>query len=422
MQSAMWNFYSPISSVIVYMHDGRHDENPWTVDTVEWFENVAGISFILSVAFWAAILDTKGARFTVCLSSILLLCCGISRMIFFNTSKNSTEEKIIVLSMIFNGLAGAPIGLAPPIISNNWFPAHERTLATAISTSANYLGQAVGFIWGPLALPLKTNITSTNSSKVYIKESREKLYILYQTQCLICLVICLCVLIYFPTAAPSVPSESAKKIKTEFSTGLVKLFKHGPFLRIAVAFGVPLGWFSGWTASIRICLAHLGIGQTESAFIGTSSIFAGCLVAVLVSQLSEYITGKFSIIIMSMYAGATFFFLWFALMYQNWLPISTISVYACCICGSALMNGTIPLFYELAIETVFPVAEGSTCGFLILLQNLLQSIFLFVPVNRFGVSWMVWSLWMLIFLFTIPLAIGFNEEHRRRKVDNWNHN
>ena len=48
MQSAMWNFYSPIASVILYMYDGTDGKNAWTVDTVEWLENIAGIFFYVN--------------------------------------------------------------------------------------------------------------------------------------------------------------------------------------------------------------------------------------------------------------------------------------------------------------------------------------------------------------------------------------
>ena len=167
---------------------------------------------------------------------------------------------------------------------------------------------------------------------------------------------------------------------------------------------------------MRICLEHIGIGQTESALIGVSSIFAGCLVAVAVSKLSEYITGKFSTIIMTMYAGATFFFLWFALMYEKWLPISTISVYACCICGSALLNGTIPLFYELAIETVFN-RRGSTWFFNIIAKSVTKCIFiLFQLIDLVCHGWSGvcgWLFFYLLYLSPLGLKRNIDEETRR---------
>ena len=51
------------------------------------------------------------------------------------------------------------------------------------------------------------------------------------------------------------------------------------------------------------------------------------------------------------------------------LPLTLAQVYASCVLGGAMLNGTIPLFYELAMETVYPIAEGSASGFLVRQTN-----------------------------------------------------
>ena len=50
---------------------------------------------------------------------------------------DGVEAGIVYVSMVFNGLSGPALGLVPPLLSASWFPVHERTTATAISTIAS---------------------------------------------------------------------------------------------------------------------------------------------------------------------------------------------------------------------------------------------------------------------------------------------
>ena len=78
------------------------------------------------------------------------------------------------------------------------------------------------------------------------------------------------------------------------------------------------------------------------------------------------------------------------------------------------MNGTIPLFYELCVETTFPIGEGSTEAFLVLLQNLVQSVFLAVPPK--GTAWMNWCLALVTPFFLLTL-LPFKPQYRRYAID-----
>ena len=43
---------------------------------------------------------------------------------------------------ILNGLGGCVVMAAPPLLSNIWFPPHERITATGVSTLMNYIGKS----------------------------------------------------------------------------------------------------------------------------------------------------------------------------------------------------------------------------------------------------------------------------------------
>ena len=56
----------------------------------------------------------------------------------------------MALGQFFNGMAGPVTQAGPPVLSSIWFPPHERTTATALSSLAGSMGIAVSFVIGPL--------------------------------------------------------------------------------------------------------------------------------------------------------------------------------------------------------------------------------------------------------------------------------
>lgn len=52
-------------------------------------------------------------------------------------------------------------------------------------------------------------------------------------------------------------------------------------------------------------------------------------------------------------------------------------LYTSCILVGIFINSSVPIFFELFIETVYPVPEGITCGVVTFLQNLFTGLLLF---------------------------------------------
>ena len=71
--------------------------------------------------------------------------------------------------------------------------------------------------------------------------------------------------------------------------------------------------------------------------------------------------------------------LWFALSCEQFISNSSVMLYLSCVFGGLFINGTVPLFYELAVETTFPIAEGVTTGLLTLMNNIGTLLFLIFP-------------------------------------------
>ena len=133
----------------------------------------------------------------------------------------------------------------------------------------------------------------------------------------------------------------------------------------------------------------IGESQNRAGWIGFWSSAAGCVAGLLFSAVSDGLGGKKKLLLIVLNALAGGVFTWFSLVCADTLPRSSLSLYAGAIVGGFLNQGTIPLFYEMGCEVVFPIPEGLSMGVLTLLNNVACLIFLLLPV--FGLvagNWM----------------------------------
>ena len=59
-------------------------------------------------------------------------------------------------------------------------------------------------------------------------------------------------------------------------------------------------------------------------------------------------------------------------------------MYILCILSACFVMGTVPMYYELAVDTVYPVAEGLTTTVLTVTNNLGAFIFMLLPIVGVG--------------------------------------
>jgi len=80
------------------------------------------------------------------------------------------------------------------------------------------------------------------------------------------------------------------------------------------------------------------------------------------------------------------------------------------------MYGTYPLFFELAIETTFPIPEACVSGVLVCAQSVIQAVFLAIPTDSIGTDWMNYTIIGTTAFFFLVLMV-FKESYNRLQVD-----
>ncbi|XP_046862462.1 solute carrier family 49 member 4 homolog [Xenia sp. Carnegie-2017] len=152
-----------------------------------------------------------------------------------------------------------------PLLSSTWFPQHQRTTATAISTVAAYIGFSLSFLIGPAfvddvkdsnAVKIGDNYRlNTTEEKKYEKQINTLLYFEASVQTILFFVI----LAYYPSKPPKPPSFQRPQIvlilKTPqwiFVNGTIPLFfELGVELTYPVAEGITSGAMTFFNNSWR---------------------------------------------------------------------------------------------------------------------------------------------------------------------------
>lgn len=121
----------------------------------------------------------------------------------------------------------------------SWFDASERTTATAVMTTFNYLGNALGFVLGPALVP--SSINAAGRVVIGVEATHRNILNLYYLEAMLQLAITIAALLYFPSKPPTPPTLSATDTKTDFSVGFSELLHHPRFLVLVICFGLPIG-------------------------------------------------------------------------------------------------------------------------------------------------------------------------------------
>lgn len=295
--------------------------------------------------------------------------------------------------------------LSPPVLSSLWFPVHERATATAIMATANTLGTAVGFVTA-FVVPSDGTESDINTALTRV----------YWGMFGICLATLVSTIVYFPDQPPTPPAASCSVPKVAIRQGLLQLVRHGRFWVVVMCMALPLGVYSAWLNVLDLNLQNFNFSQDDAGWVGFGSAVAGAAAGVLTGRIADRFPGRLTRILGIMYLLSSVLMLWFALICVETIPFSLPSVYTSSILFGFCMYGTYPLFFELCVETTFPIPEGCTAGFLVMAQAVIQALFLAIPVDQVGSAWMNWTLCACPLFFAAVLFM-FRDEYARLRLD-----
>jgi len=122
-------------------------------------------------------------------------------------------------------------------------------------------------------------------------------------------------------------------------------------------------------------------------------------------------------ILLGLFIGTVFCQLIFTMTCSRILPFSKGLLFASIICSGLFFNGTTPLVFELIMECVFPVGEGTSVGMGLVLGSAV--LFVFDAVFLFPGSDVQWMNWVSVggIAFCVPLLLVYKSQYQRFDLD-----
>ncbi|XP_037542713.1 solute carrier family 49 member 4 [Nematolebias whitei] len=408
LQGMVWNFWGPIENSAVQAYGFSKSD----IAVLVLWGPVGFIPWLLFM--W--LMDKKGLRSSLLLSAFFMLLGAALRSI--PVTDKPLRRWMIHGGQFLNGLAGPTIMSAGPFLSTTWFAPDQRATATAVATLFSYLGGAASFLVGPLIVPAPNDSQAATGLSNSSIPSRIQL-VMYAELAAIA-VLFTAVLLYFPSRPPVPPSVAAASQRLSYRSSICRLLSNFRFLMIALAYAVPTGVIAGWSGVLDMVLTPVNVSQVNAGWVGFWSTVGGCIFGVAMARFADSIRGMLKLILVLMLAGASLSSTWFTLTCLSsftHLPSTSAILYTSCILVGIFINSSVPIFFELFIETVYPVPEGITCGVVTFLGNLATGLLLFfLTFYCTDVSWLNWCVTGSC-LFSLVLILFFRESYDRLYLD-----
>mmetsp|Transcript_13764 Transcript_13764/g.27918 ORF Transcript_13764/g.27918 Transcript_13764/m.27918 type:complete len:214 (+) Transcript_13764:3-644(+) len=184
---------------------------------------------------------------------------------------------------------------------------------------------------------------------------------------------------------------------------------------LALSYGVGSGVFQGWGSLLGPNMQGVlpaDEAEAQAGLLGCWGAIAGIVGGIGLGVCADRVRsrpGRRKALLVGSCALAAVFFSAFAvacapsLLPAAWAAAATarlVIMYITSIGGSMCVNAAIPLFFELAVEATYPIAEGVTTTGLTVLQNLPAGAFLLMPLlpglGTPGGALTQWMNWVLV--------------------------
>jgi len=360
---------------------------PITTDAVKFYNvsdlRIGMLSMIFMIVYliisipasWA--IDTYGIRKGVGIGAILTGIFGMMRGV---VSDNYT---LVLLSQI--GLAiGQPFLLnSITKVAARWFPLKERATAAGLGTLSMYIGILAGMIATPY-LVLSFGI----SKMLYVNG-------------LVAVIATITFFILVREKPATPPCSADQEERALVVDGLKLIFRKRDFNRLMIIFFVGLGVFNAVTTWIEQILSPNGFTAVQAGLTGGLMIIGGIMGALVIPLLSDYLRKRAVFIIIAL-AGATLSLV--GVTFATNYPLLLISGAAF---GFFLLSSG-PIGFQYGAEITYPISEGTSNGFLILMGQASGIIFIFAmdSFKASGSGSMARPLEVLIVLMVVCFVIS----------------
>ncbi len=329
---------------------------PVTTDAVSFYHvsdlKIGMLSMIFMIVYLVVsvpaswIIDTYGIRTGVGIGALLTGFFGMLRGI---VSDNYT----LVLFSQVGIAAGQPFLLnAITKVAARWFPLKDRATAAGLGTLSMYIGILCGMIVTPY-LVISRGIPGMLYLNGIIAVAAAVLFFAFIKE--------------RPVTAPCSAEEEERALAID---GLKQIFSKKDFNRLMLIFFVGLGVFNAVTTWIEQVLSPNGFSAVQAGLTGGLMIIGGIVGAVVIPLLSDRYRKRTPFITIAL-AGATLSLIGITFSTNYQLLLASGAAF-----GFFLLSSG-PVGFQYGAEITYPISEGTSNGFLILMGQASGILFIF---------------------------------------------
>ena len=237
-------------------------------------------------------------------------------------------------------------------VSSRWFPVRERATASGLGTLSMYVGILAGMIVTPFLV---------NGSGI------GGMLNIYGILAVIVAVVFLVFVRERPPTAPCRPDQEERALVVD---GLKLIFRNRDFKWLMIIFFIGLGVFNSVTTWIENIVGPRGFSPEQAGITGGLMIVGGILGAVIIPLLSDHFRKRTPFIMLAL-AGSTLGLAGITLATGYPLLLASGAVF-----GFFLLSSG-PIGFQYGAEVTFPVSEGTSNGFLLLMGQVSGIAFIF---------------------------------------------
>jgi len=296
------------------------------------------VYLVISVpASW--IIDTYGIRIGV---GIGVAFTGVFGLLRGLVSDNFT---FVLISQI--GIAiGQPFILnAITKVAARWFPLKERATASGLGTLAMYVGILVAMILTPFLVNGSGISGMLNIYGIFSAVAAVTFFILAKER---------------PLTPPCHSYQEERALATD---GLKLIFRSRDFNWLMFIFFIGLGIFNSVTTWIENIVRPRGFSAEQAGITGGLMIVGGIFGALIIPMLSDHYKRRIPFVNIAL-AGTTLSLAGITFATDYWLLLVSATAF-----GFFLLSSG-PIGFQYGAEITYPVSEGTSNGFLMLMGQI----------------------------------------------------
>jgi FLVCR family MFS transporter 7 len=300
--------------------------------------------YILFMVPAAWVIDRFGYRVSVLIGAALTAVFGITRFAF-------AGNYALVLVSQFLLAAGQPFLVnVSTKVPANWFPVKERSTAAGLLVMAQYIGFIVPMVVSPLIL---------DGFGAQTGEGIRTMLGIYAAFALLAAI----VVSVFTKEKPPVPPgpEAPKEMMSLRNVGRLLMNKN--YIWVLIVSFISMGLFNTLMTTLESVLSPRGIDSVSAGTIMAVFVVTGIVGAVVVPMLSDKLRKRVPLFVAGiallgpLCLGFTFF-----------SPMPLLMVTAALL--GFLIMGLAPVLFQHGAEVAYPVPEGTSFGFIMLVGQI----------------------------------------------------